>query len=61
MGRLARSDACLAYLEIESRRLEKALELEQELEAILRKLMELERQLDKLAFDTAKLAVKVEG
>jgi len=58
---MPKSDPCLAALELESRRLERVLELERELGRLLERLLEVERKLDEVALDTARLAVKVEG
>ncbi|MEB3787432.1 MAG: hypothetical protein GSR78_01600 [Desulfurococcales archaeon] len=60
MGRLARSDACLAALEVESRRLDRVLELERELEELHRRLLRLERELDKLVLDAGRLTLRLE-
>ena len=60
MGRLARSDACLAYLEAESRRLDCVMELERELEELHRRLLRLERELDKLVLDAGRLTLRLE-
>ena len=54
------NDACLAALELESRGLGKVLELEGELEELHRRLLKLERELDKLVLDAGRLAVRLE-